>query len=253
MSRLFSPRMLRNLLPAFTLTVLLLAIFYLQPRAMSYTGLNLLLNLALPIALATPGPDVHPGGQRPRSGHRFLRRACRVHRRHPGCNDTPLLGVAALLGCIAIYGLLGALIHTRNLPSIVVTLGMSFVWLGLGDPRAADAGRQGARLDQPAVEAEDTVPAGFDLHLDPVRGGRALRADALGIRRRAARHGRKTRAPSSGRAGRCFAPRSPCIAWPGSSGTLSGDHADRHHDVVGRQYRLALHALFHRRGDSRRR
>ena len=27
--------------------------------------------------------------------------------------------------------LLGALIHLRNLPSIVVTLGMSFVWLGL--------------------------------------------------------------------------------------------------------------------------
>ncbi|MET0773338.1 MAG: ABC transporter permease, partial [Candidatus Limnocylindrales bacterium] len=41
------------------------------------------------------------------------------------------VGTLALLGCIAAYGALGALIHVRRLPSIVVTLGMSFVWLGL--------------------------------------------------------------------------------------------------------------------------
>ena len=38
---------------------------------------------------------------------------------------------SALLGCIAVYAQLGAIIHLRNLPSIVVTLGMSFVWGGL--------------------------------------------------------------------------------------------------------------------------
>ena len=36
-----------------SLAVLLLAVFWLQPRTMSYFGLNLLLNLAVPIALAT--------------------------------------------------------------------------------------------------------------------------------------------------------------------------------------------------------
>ncbi|NND17804.1 MAG: ABC transporter permease, partial [Silicimonas sp.] len=46
-------------------------------------------------------------------------------------HDTPLLGVAALAGLIGVYAVLGALIHLRNLPSNVVTLGMSFVWLGL--------------------------------------------------------------------------------------------------------------------------
>ena len=46
-------------------------------------------------------------------------------------NDTPLLGLTALVGCVVAYAGLGALIHLRNLPSIVVTLGMSFVWLGL--------------------------------------------------------------------------------------------------------------------------
>ena len=40
----------RNLLPALSFVVILLAVFWLQPRAMSYVGLNLLLNLVLPIA-----------------------------------------------------------------------------------------------------------------------------------------------------------------------------------------------------------
>ena len=41
------------ILPALSLAMLLGAIFYLQPRTMSYVGLNLMLNLAVPIALAT--------------------------------------------------------------------------------------------------------------------------------------------------------------------------------------------------------
>src|SRR5690606_34510563 len=46
-------------------------------------------------------------------------------------NDDPVLGIAALALCILVYAGLGALIHIRQLPSIVVTLGMSFVWLGV--------------------------------------------------------------------------------------------------------------------------
>ena len=48
-----SPRFLRAILPALSLAVLLALIFYLNPRTMSYVGLNLMLNLAIPIALAT--------------------------------------------------------------------------------------------------------------------------------------------------------------------------------------------------------
>jgi ribose transport system permease protein len=43
----------------------------------------------------------------------------------------PAIGILMLIGGIVAYALVGALIHVRNLPSIVVTLGMSFVWLGL--------------------------------------------------------------------------------------------------------------------------
>ncbi|TCT10569.1 ribose transport system permease protein [Tepidamorphus gemmatus] len=127
---LASPRLLRAILPALSLTVILVAIFYLQPRAMSYMGLNLLLNLAVPIALATIAQmfvicvndlDLSIGAY-----VGFC--ACVTA---TWLNDAPLIGAAALAACILAYALLGALIHLRNLPSIVVTLGMSFVWLGL--------------------------------------------------------------------------------------------------------------------------
>ncbi|MGI6851464.1 ABC transporter permease [Mesorhizobium sp. 1B3] len=123
-------RHIRIALPALSLAVLLVAVFYMQPRAMSYVGLNLLLNLALPIALATIAQmfviavnelDLSIGsyvGFVACVGATWLR-------------DAPLFGVAAFAGGILAYAALGALVHLRNLPSIVVTLGMSFVWLGL--------------------------------------------------------------------------------------------------------------------------
>jgi len=125
-----SPRLFRSFLPAFSLSFILIAIFYLQPRTVSYFGVNLLFNLALPIAFATLAQmciitvnDLDLGigafvGVVASIGATLL-------------NDTPLLGVLALLACILAYAALGALIHLRQLPSIVVTLGMSFFWLGL--------------------------------------------------------------------------------------------------------------------------
>jgi ribose transport system permease protein len=130
MDALVSPRLLRALLPPLSLAVLLIAIFWLQPRTMSYFGLNLLLNLAVPIALATIAQmfvlcvnelDLSIGG--------FVSLVACVTA--TWLHDTPLLGVLALAGLVAAYAGLGALIHLRQLPSIVVTLGMSFVWLGL--------------------------------------------------------------------------------------------------------------------------
>lgn len=44
----------------------------------------------------------------------------------------PLLGGAMLAGGLAGYALLAVLIQTRGIPAIVVTLGASFVWLGIG-------------------------------------------------------------------------------------------------------------------------
>ena len=123
-------RVLRQALPFLSLAVVLIATFIVQPRTMSYFGLNLMLQYAVPIALATIaqmfiitvndldlsiGPFV---GLVSCIGATLLL-------------DNPALGIGALAVLIAAYGAVGALVHLRNLPSIVVTLGLSFVWLGI--------------------------------------------------------------------------------------------------------------------------
>ena len=127
---LLSPRLLRALLPALSLALIVVAIAWLNPRAISYFGFNLMLNLAIPIALATIAQMfVITVNELDLSIGTFVG--------FVGCvtatwlREAPLFGIVVLLGCIAIYAALGALIHLRNLPSIVVTLGMSFVWQGL--------------------------------------------------------------------------------------------------------------------------
>ncbi|MER8826260.1 ABC transporter permease [Mesorhizobium sp. M0938] len=128
--KLARARLLRSLLPALSLVLVLLAIAWLNPRAISYFGFSLMLNLAIPIALATIAQMfVIAGNELDLSIGTFVG--------FVGCvtatwlKDAPLVGVSILLGSIGVYALLGALIHLRNLPSIVVTLGMSFVWQGL--------------------------------------------------------------------------------------------------------------------------
>ena len=123
-------RLLRAMLPTLSLVLVLAAIAYLNPRAISYFGFNLMLNLAIPIALATIAQMfVITGNELDLSIGTFVG--------FVGCvtatwlHDAPLLGIAVLLGSIVLYAGLGALIYLRNLPSIVVTLGMSFVWQGL--------------------------------------------------------------------------------------------------------------------------
>ncbi|SCW48450.1 monosaccharide ABC transporter membrane protein, CUT2 family /monosaccharide ABC transporter ATP-binding protein, CUT2 family [Rhizobium mongolense subsp. loessense] len=121
---------MRLAIPALSLTMLLAAVFWLQPRAMSYVGLNLLFNLAVPIALATIAQmlvmavndlDLSMG-----TFVSFIACVAATFLR-----DAPVTGVLILAGAIATYAGLGVVIHLRNLPSIVVTLGMSFVWGGL--------------------------------------------------------------------------------------------------------------------------
>jgi ribose transport system permease protein len=123
-------RLFRSALPAISLLIVLFAIDQFNPRAISYFGFNLMLNLAVPVALATVAQlcvitvsdlDLSIGAY-----VGFI--ACVTTTWLPG---TPLLGGAVILASIALYGALGALVHLRRLPSIVVTLGMSFVWLGL--------------------------------------------------------------------------------------------------------------------------
>ncbi|MCC8931501.1 ABC transporter permease [Rhizobium sp. 'Codium 1'] len=130
MTKFLSGDGLRLLIPALSLVGLLAAIFYLQPRAMSYTGLNLLFNLAVPIALATIAQMlIMTVNDLDLSMGTFVSFVACVTATF--LQSSPLLGVVILMGAIGAYALIGVLIHLRDLPSIVVTLGMSFVWGGL--------------------------------------------------------------------------------------------------------------------------
>jgi ribose transport system permease protein len=127
---MISRRTIRQALPFLSLGVVLGATFWIQPRTMSYFGLNLMLQYSVPIALATIAQmfiitvndlDLSIG---PFVGLVSCVGATLLH-------DNPSLGLLVLLGLVAVYGAVGALVHARNLPSIVVTLGLSFVWLGV--------------------------------------------------------------------------------------------------------------------------
>jgi ribose transport system permease protein len=125
-----SRRAIRAALPALSLALVVIAIGWLNPRAISYLGFTLMLNLAIPIALATLAQMfVIAVNDLDLSIGTFVG--------FVGCvtatwlKDTPLLGIITLVASIGVYAALGALIQIRNLPSIVVTLGMSFVWQGL--------------------------------------------------------------------------------------------------------------------------
>src|SRR5438552_16703375 len=128
--RITPRRLLRALLPALSLALILIGIAWLNPRAISYFGFNLMLNLAIPIALATIAQMfVITGNDLDLSIGTFVG--------FVGCvtatwlREAPLVGALMLIGSVGVYAALGTLIHVRNLPSIVVTLGMSFVWQGL--------------------------------------------------------------------------------------------------------------------------
>ncbi|WJH41872.1 ABC transporter permease [Aliirhizobium terrae] len=121
---------IRLIIPAASLVLLLAAVFYMQPRAMSYTGLNLLFNLAVPIALATIAQMlIMSVNDLDLSMGTFVSFCACVTATF--LQAQPALGILIFLGAITTYAVIGVVIHLRELPSIVVTLGMSFVWGGL--------------------------------------------------------------------------------------------------------------------------
>jgi len=123
-------RVMRDLLPALSLALVMATIALLNPRAISYLGFTLMLNLAVPIALATVAQMfIIAGNDLDLSIGPFVSFVSCV-----GATwliDKPAAGILLLIMSVGGYAALGAIIQWRKLPSIVVTLGMSFVWQGL--------------------------------------------------------------------------------------------------------------------------
>jgi len=128
--RRINPDHLQLALPCVALLVMLIVIFTIKPAAFSYFGFGLLFNLAVPLILASMAQmliiclgdiDLSVG-----NFVGFVTCVVAVF-----LQDKPLIAVALLAAGIAAYAGVGVLIQLRGLPSIIVTLGMSFVWLGL--------------------------------------------------------------------------------------------------------------------------
>ncbi len=117
-------------LPFVSFALLMVVIFVIQPRSFSYMGLRLLLNFSIPLIFASMAQScIILMGDIDLGIGSFIALANCIAARW--LEADPLLAVASFAGCLAAYGAMGALIQHRALPSIIVTLGASFVWLGL--------------------------------------------------------------------------------------------------------------------------
>lgn len=117
-------------LPAIALLVMLAIIFSIRPAAMSYFGVHLLFKLSVPLVFAALAQMmVIMLGDIDLSNGAFVGLITCVTALY--LSDAPAFAVLCYLVLIAAYAGFGLLIHSRQLPSIIVTLGMSFIWLGM--------------------------------------------------------------------------------------------------------------------------
>lgn len=122
-------RALPVLLPSVALAVMLVVIFSVQPSAMSYFGFTLLFKMAPPLILAALAQMlVILLGEIDLSNGAFVGLVTCIAAIF--LKDDVALAVLILLAVMAGYVLLGWFIHHRQLPSIIVSLGASFIWLG---------------------------------------------------------------------------------------------------------------------------
>ncbi len=142
----FSPQVLRALLPAFSLLILLAAIYLPESAGDQLARLQPDAQSGDPDRARDDRADVRHHRQRPRSFDRRLCRLRRLRRRDMAAGLAAARQWRRWPAASLVYMAVGALIHLRNLPSIVVTLGMSFVWLGLSVLVLPTPGRQVARL-----------------------------------------------------------------------------------------------------------
>lgn len=118
------------ILPVSVVLVLVVVIGAMRPAAFSSTGLNLLFASLLPVVIvALAQMFVMAAGDIDLGIGAFVSLvnvlAVVVLTR------APLLGILSMAALVLAYALMALLVHYRRIPSIVVTLGMSFVWLGI--------------------------------------------------------------------------------------------------------------------------
>ena len=127
-----------------------------------------------------------------------------------------------LIACIAAYAALGALIHARNLPAIVVTLGMSFVWQGLAILLLPKPGGHAPMWLQATMSYRPPYIPLPILASAAHRGRRLVRPDAHLLWRDPARLRRQRHRHRARRLVDAAAPRRSCSGSRGLFGVFSG-------------------------------
>jgi ribose transport system permease protein len=116
-------------LPIGALIVMLAIIFLIRPAAFSYFGFTLLFKLATPLVFASLSQMlIIMLGDIDLSNGSFVGLINCVTALY--LQTSPAVAILIYLTTIAAYAAFGLLIYWRGLPSIIVTLGTSFIWLG---------------------------------------------------------------------------------------------------------------------------
>ncbi len=120
-----------RILPFLTTALMFIVIAALNHNAATLFGIDLLLSAAVPLVLVAVGQMFVVGGSEIDLGIGAFAGLVNVLSA-TFLVDHPPLGVAALAGALAAYAAVGLLIQARAIPAIVVTLGASFIWTGIG-------------------------------------------------------------------------------------------------------------------------
>lgn len=125
------PELLAGLMPYLSLAVVLAVMFTANPLTATGFGLNLLLMPAVALVLVAAAQMFIVGGSEIDLGAGAFAGLVSVLAATL-LYQQPLWGVLAIAAAVAAYSGLGGLIQARRIPAIVVTLGASFIWLGIG-------------------------------------------------------------------------------------------------------------------------
>ncbi|MDG4878800.1 ATP-binding cassette domain-containing protein [Mesorhizobium sp. WSM4935] len=124
-------RRLVNAAPFIGLAAVLAIMIAINPAVASTFGLDLLLMPALSLVLVTAAQMFIVGGSEIDLGVGAFAGLVSVISATL-LYDQPWLGALALVAALAAYAGLGGVIQARKIPAIVVTLGASFIWVGIG-------------------------------------------------------------------------------------------------------------------------
>ncbi|MFA5607796.1 MAG: ABC transporter permease [Leucobacter sp.] len=118
-------------IPTVAAIIVFVLLVALRPAVASFTGLSLVITPLLPLIFAVLAQMfIIAGGDIDLGIGSYIGLVNVIFAVVIPTN--PVLGIILLPLMVLAYAGMGALIYLRKLPSIVVTLGMSFVWLGIG-------------------------------------------------------------------------------------------------------------------------